>query len=179
MALDAEKVEVAVTGAVYLAPAGTELPSSSTDSLPNSYQAVGYLSTDGITETPTADTQQIQAWQNGDVVRTVQTSHSVAYGFTMIETNDVSLDAYYGEVTGQGGTREVTGRPSERQVLVIETVDTERGEVRRRVAPVAQITERQPVTLTNSAETGYGVTMTCFPDSDGVKVYIHAAAEVS
>jgi hypothetical protein len=79
MALDASNVEVAVTGAVYLAPLGTTLPTDSDTPLDGAFQNVGYLSEDGITETPEEDTTEIQAWQNGDIVRRVLTSHEIQY----------------------------------------------------------------------------------------------------
>lgn len=167
--LDASNVEVAVTGAVYLAPLDTSLPTDSEAELDSEFQSVGYLSEDGITETPEADVEEIQAWQNGDIVRTVQTSHSIQYQFTMLETNEVSLEAYYGDY--DGGDVKVTGDQLPRQCLVIETIDGDM--LRRRVVPVAQVTERGEVNLTNSDATGFEVTVTCYPDDDGVKVYIY------
>jgi hypothetical protein len=172
--LDASKVEVAVTGAVYLAPLGTTLPTDSAAELDGDFQNVGYLSEDGITETPEEDTTEIQAWQNGDVVRRVLTSHEIQYGFTMIETNEVSLKAYYGNYAG--GDVKVTGDQLPRQCMVIETIDD--GKLRRRVVPVAQVTERGEVNLTNDDATGYEVTVTGYPDSDGVKVHIYAPVEL-
>jgi hypothetical protein len=169
--LDSTKVEVASTGAVYLAPLGTTLPTDSSTALAAAYTNVGYLSEDGITESPDEDTNEIQAWQNGDVVRTVQTSHSISYSFTMIETNEYSLKAYYGNYTAGGW--KINGAQLPRQVLVIETIDA--GKLRRRVAQVAQVTERGDVELTNSEATGYEVTFTCYPGTDGVtKVNIFA-----
>ena len=69
MSLDASNVEVAVTGALYLAPLDTPLPTDSETPLNDAFRNVGYLSEDGITETPEEDTQEIRAWQNGDIVR--------------------------------------------------------------------------------------------------------------
>lgn len=173
--LDASKVEVAVTGAVYLAPLGTPLPGNSADPLDDAFKNVGYLSEDGITETPEEDNQEIRAWQNGDVVRRVMTSHEIQYGFTMIETNEVSLKAYYGNYAGDGDVR-ITGDQLPRQMMVIETIDDDK--VRRRVVPVAQVIERGEVQLTNSEETGYEVTVTGFPDGENVKVYIWAPVDL-
>src|SRR5690606_6674901 len=102
-------------------------------------------------------------------VRTVQTSHAIRYGFTMIETNEVSLKAYYGHYDADTGDVRVTGRQLPRQMMVIETFDEVGGVllVRRRFAEVAQVTERGEVSLTNSAAAGYEVTVTCYPGADG------------
>src|SRR5690606_6444298 len=125
------------------------------------------------TENTEADVTSINAWQNGDEVRTVQTTHAIRYGFTMIETNEASLTAYYGDYNA--GKVEVTGKQLPRQAMVIETIDN--GMIRRRVAEVAQVTERGEVTLTNSDATGYPVTVTCYAGSDGkTKVTILPAA---
>lgn len=173
--LDASNVEVAGTGRVLLAPEGTDLPTDGASSLNGDWTNVGYLSEDGVVETPEADTEEIQAWQNGDIVRTVQTSHTITYQFTMIETNEASLKAYYGHYAG--GDVQVTGQQLPRQSMIIETVDD--GRIRRRVIPVAQVTERGEVQLSNSEAAGYDVTLTCYPDDSGVKVYIYAPVEVN
>lgn len=173
--LDASKVEVAVTGAVYLAPLGTTLPTDSSTALDEAFENVGYLSEDGITETPEEDTTEIRAWQNGDIVRRVLTSHEIQYGFTMIESNEHSLKAYYGNYSA--GDIQITGEQLPRQCMVIETIDE--GQIRRRVVPVAQVTERGEVSLTNSDATGFEVTITGYPDDNGVKVYIYAPAAVA
>lgn len=176
--IDASNVEVAVTGAVYLAPIDTTLPINGSAPLNEAFVNVGYIGEDGITETPDADQNEIRAWQNGDVVRTVQTSHAIRYAFTMIETNQASLRAYYGNADEDGNVK-VTGAQLPRQRLVIETLDD--GKLRRRVAHAAQVTERGEVSLTNSEATGYPVTFTCYPSGDdGVtKVDIFAPVEFS
>jgi len=174
MSLDASKVEVAVTGAVYLAPLGTTGPTDSEIALNAAFKAVGYISEDGITETPEEDTTEIRAWQNGDIVRRVLSSHEIQYQFTMIETNEVTLEAYYGNY--DAGDVVVTGEQLPRQALVIETIDD--GKIRRRFAPVAQVVERGEVQLTNDEATGFEVTFTCYPDTNGGKVYIFAPADV-
>lgn len=178
MSLDASNVEVAVSGRVCLAPLGTAAPTDSSTELDAAWKDVGYISEDGVTETPEADTQVINAWQNGDEVRVVQTSHAIRYGFTMIETNEVSLRAYYGHYDDSTGNVRVTGRQLPRQMMVIESFDEIGGVlmVRRRFAEVAQVTERGEVSLTNSDATGYEVTVTCYPGEDGeTKVHIFAA----
>lgn len=176
MVLDATNVEVAVTGAVYLAPLGTTLPTSSDAALDAAFRDVGYISEDGVTETPEEDTQEIRAWQNGDIVRRLLTSHEVQYGFTMIELNEVSLEAYYGNYAA--GVVRVKGQPLPRQCMVIDVIDE--GQLRRRVAPVAQVVERGEVSLTNSEATGLEVTVSCYPDAseDPTKVYIYAPVDI-
>lgn len=180
--LDASNVEVAVSGRICLAPLGTTPPTDSTSTLDEAFVNVGYISEDGVTETPETDTEVIRAWQNGDEVRTVQTSHAIRYGFTMIETNEASLKAYYGHYDSVTGDVKVSGRQLPRQMMVVETFDEIGGVamVRRRLAEVAQVTDRGEVSLTNSEASGFEVTVTCYPGEDGeTKVHIFAATPVN
>lgn len=165
--MDSQNVEVVITGGVFFAPLGSTLPTDSNDPLDESFTSVGYISEDGITETPEVDTTEIKAMQNGDTVRTIQTEHSVSYGFTMLETNDASMTLYYGNY--DDGAFVIDGRQMEQYAVVIETFD--RGQVRRRLLPVAQVTDRGEVALTNDEATGYEVTITAYPDETGAKVY--------
>jgi hypothetical protein len=80
-----------VTGAVYVAPSGTALPTDATTALPVAHEDVGFIHEDGVTETQDTDTNDIIAWQNGATVRKVQTSHDLMYAFTMLETSEVTL----------------------------------------------------------------------------------------
>ena len=82
----AENVRVGVTGAVYFAPAGTAVPTSVSGVLNAAFVDVGYIGEDGVSESISADTNDIKAWQNGDVVRRVQTSHDYTVSFTMLRT---------------------------------------------------------------------------------------------
>jgi hypothetical protein len=175
MALVAANVEVATTGAVYVAPIATALPTNATTALAGGYLDVGYIHEDGVTETQDTETEDIKAWQLGATVRKVQTSHDLMYNFTMLETNGVVLKEYYGDFTaGVSAADDVvlikgTELPNRRWVLSV--VDGLK--IARIVIPAGQITERGEVTYTNSDAIGREVTITCYPDSSGNKAYIY------
>lgn len=171
MAPTAANVQVATTGGAYHAPDGTTIPTDADSNLEAAFLAneVGYISEDGITQTIDEDAQQIRAWQNGDTVRTVQTSHDLTYAFTMIETNDAVLAAYYGADNVADGVVEVKAGQTDRGPWVFEVLD---GDTHLRiVVPDGQVTERGDVEFVNGNAISYPVTITCYPDATGVKAY--------
>src|SRR6188768_3958900 len=99
MPQSAGAVVVGVTGDVYTAAVGTALPSDTDTALNASFLPVGYLSEDGIVTSTSTDITDIKAWQNGTIVRKVQTSHDFTLKFSMLETNEKSLTVYYGSFT--------------------------------------------------------------------------------
>jgi len=180
MALTAENVRVGVTGAIYVAPVDTALPTDATTVLPVDHEDVGYISEDGVTETQDTDTDDIVAWQNGAKVRKVQTSHDLMYAFTMIETSEVTLREYYGNWTaGAVGppitddTVVIDGAELPHRVWVLSVVDGDN--LIRIVVPDGQITETGDITYANGDAVGREVTITCYPDSSGNKAYIYMA----
>lgn len=172
MATVAENVRVALAGALCVAPLGaTTLPTDAESELPEALKDVGYISADGVTQTIDAETTDIKAFQNGDVVRTIQTSHKVTFSFTMIETNEVSLKLYYADQEATVKAVKVTGAQSPHNEWVFDVLDGDY--TIRIVIPNGQITERGEISYKNEDAIGYPVTLTAYPDKDGVKAYIY------
>ena len=181
MALTAENVRVAVTGAVFYAPAGTTVPTSVSEELDPGFVDVGYISDDGLTTSTPTETSDIRAWQNGDIVRRVQTSHDFTVQFAMLETSAATLALYWNDYTAGAGADsavvEVTGAQPYRGAFVINVVDGDN--LMRIVIPDGQITERGDITYLNEAGIMYDVTITAFPDGSGVKAYIYAESDAA
>jgi hypothetical protein len=165
MTLTADNVEVGVTGGVYVADVGTSLPNDTTDVLNAAFDDVGYISDDGVVESQGSDTTDIKAWQNGDIVRKVQTKHELTYKFTMIETSETTQGVFYGNYSA--GAVEITGEQLDHKSWIIHVIDGD--DKIRIVIPDGQITERGDVSYKNDDAISYPVTITCFPDGDGVK----------
>lgn len=174
MANDSGNVVVgkpAVTGGILLAPSGTTLPTDATSSLDGAFEACGYVSDAGLVQSINTDSTDIKAW-GGDIVRRIQSSHDVTYQFTMIETNGVSLAAYYGDDNVTAGDVELVAGDLPRQVFDFEIVDDTR--TIRIVLPDGQITERGDINYVDTDAVGYPVTVTAYPEADtGVKAYIY------
>ena len=171
MANVADNVRVGVTGAVFFAPTGTTLPTTLAGALDAGFLDVGYISEDGITTSVSMDTNEIRAWQNGDVVRRVQTAHDYTLAFTMLETNERSLEVFYGNYDDTTDAVEVTGTQGYRGEWVIN-VDDGTDDLRI-VIPDGQVTEKGDVQYVNGDAVMYPLTITAYPDSSGVKAYIY------
>lgn len=175
MVLTAANVKVAVTGSVYVAVSGTALPTTVTGALNAAFTDVGYISEDGITAATASDQTDIKAWQNGDTVRSIQSGHDFTVAFTMIETNEKTLEVYFNNFThGAGaasGIAQVKGTAPYRGAWVINVVDGT--DLIRIVIPDGQISARDDISLASGDAIGYGVTIKAYPDASGVKAYYY------
>lgn len=167
MALTAANVLVGVSGSVKTAVTGTTLPTTIAGALDAAFHDLGYISEEGVTESNSVETTDIKGWQNGAVVRTIQTGHSYTLKFKMLETNQYSLTTFYNDYTA--GAIEVTGGQGWRGCLVLDVLDG--ADPQRIVIPDGQVTEFGDVVYQNGDAIGYEVTVTCFPDTGGVKAY--------
>ena len=157
-----------IGGAVYRAPKGTTAPTSADATLADSFKAMGYISSDGLTNANNATTSNIKAW-GGDTVLVVQTDKVDTLAFTLLEVlNTDVLAAVHGSSNVSGAlatgiTVEVNADLQEEAVWVIDMVLN--GNVAKRiVAPSAVISAMADVVYKDDSAIGYGVTLTCLPD---------------
>jgi hypothetical protein len=160
-----------VGGAIYRAPAGSNLPTDATTALDPAFKALGYCSEDGLTNTNSPESDSKKAW-GGDTVLTLQTSKEDQFKFTLIESLNLEvLKAVYGEdnVTGDlesGITVKANNQELEESVWVIEVVM--KGKVAKRITiPSAKPTEMDEIKYADEDAIGYGITLTATPDTDG------------
>jgi hypothetical protein len=182
MPQSAGAVVVGVTGDVYTAALNTALPTDTDTALNAAFLPVGYLSEDGIVSSTSTDITDIKAWQNGTIVRKIQTSHDYTLAFTMLETNEKALTVYYGSFTAgpttASGVIAITGAQGYRGAWIFDVLDsggTGDGQIRI-VVPDGQVTEHGDVSYVNGDATMYPVTVTCYPDSTGTKAYVYFEA---
>jgi hypothetical protein len=167
------------TGGVLAAPLATALPTTASAALNAAFKSAGYIGEDGVTETADRSVTKIKAW-GGDIVKVVQTEHSLAYKFVFIETlNAEVLKLVHGDArvtvtpaTASTGTLtkvEVTGEESAHREWVLEVKD---GVAKIRIViPDGQIIETGDTVYSDEEVIGYEVTVECFNDSNGVKAY--------
>lgn len=158
------------SGAVYIAPAGTTLPSDGTTALASAYVAMGYISEDGYVQSVETDTETVKAW-GGDTVLTAQSSYSETHTVNFIETNVNTLKTIYGSanVTEAGNTITVhsTGAELAECVLVIEIALTG-GRVRRIVVPRAKLVDRSgDITFSDTDAIAYPAKFAASPNTNG------------
>ena len=172
MALNAENVRVAVTGAVYAAAAGATLPTTSTATPDAAFKDLGYLTDDGFTEARDVNQDEVTAWQNGTVVRRTITSQAMTVEFTLAETKADVLEFVRpgSTITGVGPyAMEVGPVTAVRRALIFDVLD-DTVHIRK-VYPNCEITDFGDIEYKNGQAIGYPVTLTCYPDDSDVVVY--------
>lgn len=158
-----------IKGAIFWAPAGTDLPTDASTDLAEAFVSVGYVSDEGLTEKETRSYQKHKAW-GGDTVDSSQTEYAKSYGFKMIETNETTMKVRYGaeNVTAEGGkVSQVKHNAKElpEGVWVIEMIIA--GKIVRKVMPKAKIDEIGDIAYNDSNLVKYDVTLGLYPDTSG------------
>lgn len=158
------------TGAVFVAPAGTTVPTNATSELDPAFVGLGYVSEDGLVNGVETDTEDVNAW-GGETVLTDQTSFKEMFTVNLIETNAETLKLYYGEdnvtVDGDSITVNQTSRPLPEVVVVFELVLTS-GRVKRIVIERGKMADRSgEITYVDGEPIAYPAVFTALPDSDG------------
>jgi hypothetical protein len=88
---DAQDVVVAGTGAVYVAPDGTALPTDLVTPLPAAWEDVGYVSEDGVTFTFSREQEEVNAWQVSTPVRVLVTNEPISIAFELIQFDQTTV----------------------------------------------------------------------------------------
>ena len=162
MALDSDNVRVAVTGAVYVAPAGTAAPTASDSTLNVAFADLGYVHSDGISESIDKTTNQIRSWQDGSLVREIVSEGTYSVSFTLIETKEEVLELYYGVSVVNGEVDIDPRKTGGRKSFVIDVVDGD--SVERTYIPTGEVTSVGERTLASGEAIGYEVTITAYAD---------------
>lgn len=167
--LDATAVRIATTGAVFVDLTGTaSAPTDAKGDPGTGWTGTGYLSEDGITFSEERDSTSIQAWQNGDTVRTTQSSFETTISFEFLESSPVVHELFYGNNTEAAslGTVEMTGAMRPTLPWLIDVIDGLH--LVRYVIGAAQITEVGDQQYVSSDAIKFPVTLTVYRGSDGV-----------
>lgn len=158
------------SGAVFVAPAGTAVPTNATSPLDAAFKGLGYVSEDGLVNSLESDTENVNAW-GGDLVLVGQTNFMETFMVNLIETNAEALKVFYGPdnvvVTGQNITIKQNSKQLSKIVVVFEIVMTG-GRIKRIVVPNAQIVDRSgEITYVDGEPIAYPALFQAYPDSDG------------
>lgn len=158
------------TGAIFVAPAGSTLPTNATDALDSAFKCLGYIHEDGLVNNISTDTEEVKAW-GSDTVLMGQTAFSETFTFSPIEINAETLKFYYGEdnvtVSGDNITVKQNSKELPEIVAVFELVLTG-GRIKRVVVPFGRIVDRSgDITYTDGDPVAYPVVLWARPDGDG------------
>lgn len=160
-----------VGGAVYVAEAGTKLPTDSITKLDKAFKPLGYISDDGLTNSNSPDSDKIKAW-GGDTVLVVTAEKSDTFEFTLIESVNVDvLKTVYGKdnVVGDldsGIQIKANSNEIPPCVFVIDMV-LKGGILKRIVIAKGSISEIGDIEYTDEDVIGFEITVEALPDKDG------------
>lgn len=116
--------------AVYLAPIGTPLPTTIDEALHPSFEHVGWLHTDGITETFTGSPTDIRGHQGNGVVRKRIDTPGTQYSFTALESKPQTTALRYDEkstsvTAGVLKTTRGAGQKVSQRAVVVDKYDAD------------------------------------------------------
>lgn len=172
--MDATKVTAGkpiITGAVFRAPLGTTLPTSTTDTLTAAFKELGYVSDSGVVNSNSPSNTSIKAW-GGDTIYDVQTEKPDTWKMAFAEaTNEEVLKLVYGvdNVSGSvetGLTITANSKEQSPQSLVIDMVLANGGK-KRVVLPNCKVTSVSDVSYVDNDVVKYETTLSCYPDESG------------
>lgn len=170
----------AITGAVFQAPAGSTLPTSTAAALDAAFTELGYVSDDGVTNSNTPSSTEIKAW-GGAVVAVPQSEKKDTFKLKLIETMNVDvLAAVFGtaNVSGSlaaGSALSVNASEVPAASWVIDMILRD-NTAKRIVIPSGKISEIGDVVYKDDEVAGYEITITCLPDSSGNTHYEYMKA---
>jgi hypothetical protein len=159
------------TGAIWVAPKGSTLPTDTATTLDAAFKCLGYCSDDGLTNSTDLESETIKAW-GGDTVLTIQTSKEDRFGFTLIEIlNEDVLKFVYGSTNVSGtlstGLTVTANNADVEEVAIVIDMIMRDNTAKRIVIPDCKISEFGDVVYSDSEAVGYETTVTCMPDSSG------------
>jgi hypothetical protein len=130
--LDATETVIAANGSVSIAPVGTTLPTDAETALDTAFKDLGYISEDGVTFTPSIETDGLPAWQSLAPIRIFLTAYTIEVAFECLQWNADTLPLFFGggEFTdaGDGTWTYLLPKPGELRelTLVIDGQDGDR-----------------------------------------------------
>lgn len=166
-----------IGGGIYIAPAGTTLPTDAKTALSSDFLALGYVSEDGVVNSNSPESENIKAW-GGDNVLTIMTSREDTFTFTLIEIMNINvLKLVYGDdnVSGAlstGITVTANNGELESHVIVIDTI-LKGGVMQRTVIPAGTVSEVGDITYKDDEAVGFETTVSCEADASGNTHYTY------
>ena len=180
--MDASQVTIGaakVTGAIFIAPDGTTLPTDATTALASAYKLLGFTSDAGVTIAESRESNAINAWEGRTKILDLVTSYTESVAFTPIQCNDDVAKLTWGAdaVTVTAATGAIAAKHHggilDPVAIVIETAP--RTGIVKRYCLTARLTERGEQTLNGTQVDGRQLTFESVADANGYTMYEYTA----
>lgn len=111
--------------AIYLAPLGTTLPTTLDDAPGAGFEDVGWLHSDGITETATGSVEKARGHQGNGVVRTRMNEPGTTVAFVALESKALTRELRYDVKTASStaGVRTEKRTPRQKVTAMAAVID--------------------------------------------------------
>lgn len=164
------------TGGVLSAPLGTAMPTSATGTIDVAFVPHGYVADDGVTKSESRETNDIKEW-GGLTVKKSQTGFEASFQFSFLEyLNAGAAKTIYGDsavaVTAGNETHgeqievSVSGQEAPHRSWIFDMAEA--GTKQKICIGDGQITEVGDTTFSTDGAAVRQVTLTAYPDDDGV-----------
>lgn len=191
---NAEKIRFAPDGMIYLAPVGggLVLPTDAGDGVtaPAGFKALGYVSENGVTMTPSIQTTPLPAWQSAAPVLYNVDSAAFQLQATLLEASKLVTETFFGAewhevVEDVNGTPTPTGEyrldlsslPELKEFAVV--VDWKhKTHLWRTVVRRSMVAERGAITLQRTQSQQFELTIDAL-DADGSLGYVLTTEDMS
>ena len=166
-----------VTGAIWVAPKGTTLPTDATTALAGTYTLLGFTSDAGVTISENDSSQDLIAWEGRTKVYNVKTEYYETVSFTPIQTNADVFKLTYGSsnVTTSGTAITIKHKADTLEPVVIVIETSPRTGIVKRYCGTFQLTSRGDATLDGTQFDMRELTFSSIPDSNGVHMFEYAS----
>lgn len=161
------------SGAVYVAPIGTALPSTADEdmTLNSAYTCLGFVSEDGLENANDLNVSEIKAWGGLTVYRSLNGLNDT-FSLKLIESLNVDvLKTVYGDnnvTTTEGGDIKVNVVAEDPQEKIwVFDMAIRGGKPKKIIIQDGAVTARETITYNDSDAIAYGITVSAYPDSDG------------
>jgi hypothetical protein len=160
-------------GYIFVAPAGTTLPTNIETKLDKAFTVLGFISEDGYVESMETDSEDFKD-VNGDLIDSETTSYVESATFTLAEIKAKTLKLMYGDanVTDENGVISVAHNSAARDEwsLVLELV-LKNNRRWRKVVPIAKTDELGDMTIAVAELAAREITMKYLTDEAGSTCY--------
>lgn len=158
-----------IGGAVYVAPAGTTLPTDTDAVLNEAFACLGYLDEEGLVNADKREVEHKRAW-GGDIVLTTDKGKDDTFKWKMLESTNMDVlkvvhnDANVTGTLDSGITVKSNNIERSPKSFVFDMIM--KGNIKKRiVVPHAEVTEIGEIQYVDNNPVAYEVTISAAPDS--------------
>ncbi|MFC6021509.1 hypothetical protein ACFP2T_35740 [Plantactinospora solaniradicis] len=168
---DPAEVRLAPDGRVLVAPVGTAEPVSVAATFDPAWAELGWVTEDGVTVTPSVDTNDVNMWQSITPVKRPLTGMGLEVSVPLGSFNRSTLGLYFlnseWTTVGSNGRLEMPNAPVSQEVALAVEWEDDEGDLNRLIFPRATMTDRDALNLVRADAITLGLTFSTLAGPDG------------